>query len=48
VGTIADNLRAGFESDALNVPPIKTVPFENAVEAYESGTHGIHSVDVTL
>ncbi len=40
VGTIADDLRAGFESDALNVPPIKTVPFENAVEAYEKIASG--------
>ena len=35
VGTIADELSAGFEVSALKLPPIKTVPFENAVEAYE-------------
>ena len=35
VGAIADELRAGFEANALKVPPIKAVPFENAVEAYE-------------
>ena len=35
VGAIADELRAGFESNTLKVSPIKTLPFENAVEAYQ-------------
>lgn len=40
VGAIADELRAGFETNALKVPPIKAVPFENAVEAYEKTASG--------
>jgi NADPH2:quinone reductase len=35
VGTIADELRAGFENNTLRAPLIKTLSFENAVEAYE-------------
>jgi hypothetical protein len=47
VGAIADELRAGFEANALKVPPIKAVPFKNAVEAYEgiaSGREGTKQV----
>ncbi len=47
VGAIADELRAGFEANALKVPPIKAVAFENAVEAYEeiaSGKEGAKQV----
>jgi len=40
VGAIADELRAGFEANTLKVPPIKAVPFENAVDAYEEITNG--------
>lgn len=35
IGAIAEELRAGFEATSLKVPPMKAVPFENAVEAYE-------------
>jgi NADPH:quinone reductase len=35
VAAIAEGLRPGFETGALTAPPIETVPFENAVEAYE-------------
>jgi NADPH:quinone reductase-like Zn-dependent oxidoreductase len=34
VGKIADELRAGFEAGALTPPPIETVPFEKAIDAY--------------
>jgi NADPH2:quinone reductase len=34
VGAIADELRLGFEAGALTPPPIETVPFANAVDAY--------------
>ncbi len=34
VGEIADELRLGFETGALNPPPIEIVPFETAVDAY--------------
>lgn len=34
VAEIADQLRPGFETGALKTPPIETVPFEKAVEAY--------------
>ncbi len=47
VGVIADELRAGFEANALKVPPVKTVPFGDAVEAYEkiaSGQEGTKQV----
>ena len=40
VGAIADELRAGFESNALKAPRIKAVPFENAVDAYEQVASG--------
>ena len=40
VGAIADELRAGFEANTLKVPPVKAVPFENAVEAYEKIASG--------
>ena len=40
VAAIADKLRAGFEINALKAPPIETVPFENAVEAYERVSRG--------
>ncbi len=35
VGAMAEELCTGFEANALKVPPINAVPFENAVEAYE-------------
>jgi NADPH:quinone reductase-like Zn-dependent oxidoreductase len=47
VGVIAEELRAGFEANILKVPPIKAVPFENAVEAYEKiagGQEGMKQV----
>ena len=31
---IQDELRLGFETGALNPPPIEIVPFEKAVDAY--------------
>jgi NADPH:quinone reductase-like Zn-dependent oxidoreductase len=34
VAEIAEALRPGFETGALQPPPIETVPFEKAVEAY--------------
>jgi hypothetical protein len=36
VAAIADELRPGFEANVLKPPPLQLVPFENAVEAYES------------
>ena len=47
VSVIADELRQGFEADILKVPAVDSVPFENAVEAYErvaSGTAGARQV----
>jgi len=35
VAAIADELRPGFEVDALKPPPLQFVPLENAIEAYE-------------
>jgi NADPH:quinone reductase len=40
VGAIADELRQGFETGALKPLPIETVPFENAVEAYQKVADG--------
>jgi len=40
VGAMAEQLRAGFEANALKVPPINAVPFENAVAAYEKVSGG--------
>lgn len=40
VGTIAEELRAGFESGALRPPMIEASAFENAVEAYEKVAGG--------
>jgi hypothetical protein len=40
VGANADELRAGFEANALKAPSSKAVPFENAVEAYEKSASG--------
>ncbi len=40
VGAIAGELRAGFESNALKAFPIKAVPFEKAIEAYEEMAGG--------
>jgi NADPH:quinone reductase-like Zn-dependent oxidoreductase len=34
VAEIAEAVRPGFETGALQPPPIETVPFEKAVEAY--------------
>jgi hypothetical protein len=47
VGAIADELRAGFEANALKAPSVKAFPFEKAVEAYEriaSGHEGTKQV----
>ncbi len=35
VGAIAQNLCSGFEAGALKPPAVATVPFENAIQAYE-------------
>jgi NADPH:quinone reductase-like Zn-dependent oxidoreductase len=40
VAAIADELRAGFESNVLTAPPVQLVPFENAREAYERTASG--------
>lgn len=40
VGAIANELNAGFESNRLKVPPIETVPFGKAVEAYTRVAQG--------
>jgi NADPH2:quinone reductase len=34
IAKILDELRVGFETDALKPPPIEVVPFEKAVDAY--------------
>jgi NADPH:quinone reductase-like Zn-dependent oxidoreductase len=34
VAEITDELRPGFETGVLKVPPIEVVPFEKAVDAY--------------
>jgi NADPH:quinone reductase len=47
LSVIADELRQGFEANILTVPAVDSVPFENAVEAYErvaSGTAGAKQV----
>jgi NADPH:quinone reductase-like Zn-dependent oxidoreductase len=47
VSVIADELRQGFEANILKVPAVDSVPFENAVEAYQrvaSGTAGAKQV----
>jgi NADPH2:quinone reductase len=35
VAAIAEKLRPGFESDVLKPPAVESVPFENAIQAYE-------------
>jgi hypothetical protein len=35
VAAIAEKLRPGFEEGALKPPPIETVPFGSAIQAYE-------------
>lgn len=40
VGEIARELPEGFESDALKPPVIETIPFEDAVNAYEKVASG--------
>ena len=35
VAAIAEKLRPGFESGALKPPAVESVPFENAIQAYE-------------
>ena len=40
VGAMADELRSGFETGALRTLPIETIPFENAVEAYQKIADG--------
>src|SRR5689334_7417587 len=47
VSVIADELRQGFEANILKVPAADSVPFENAIEAYErvaSGSAGAKQV----
>ena len=40
VGEIADKLRQGFETGALRTPSLETVPFSEAVTAYETVAQG--------
>jgi len=40
VSVIADELRQGLEANILKVPAVESVPFENAVEAYERVASG--------
>jgi len=40
VGGIADELRPGFEANALKAPAIELIPFEGAVEAYKKVASG--------
>jgi NADPH:quinone reductase len=40
VAAMSDELRPGFESGDLKAMPIETVPFENAVEAYQKIADG--------
>ena len=40
VGRIADELRQGFETGALRTPPLETVPFSQALAAYEAVARG--------
>ena len=40
VGEIADKLRLGFETGALRTPPLESVPFSQAVTAYEAVARG--------
>jgi NADPH:quinone reductase len=40
VAKISDELRPGFESGDLKALPVETVPFENAVEAYQKIADG--------
>jgi len=40
VGEIADKLRLGFETGALRTPSLESVPFSEAVTAYEAVAHG--------
>jgi NADPH:quinone reductase len=40
VGEIADQLRLGFETGALRTPPLESVPFSQAVTAYEAVARG--------
>jgi len=35
IGAIAQKLCSGFEAGALKPPAVETVPFENAIQAYE-------------
>jgi len=40
VGAIANELRPGFEANALKAPAIELIPFEGAVEAYKKVASG--------
>ena len=40
IGEIADKLRRGFEEGALRTPPLETVPFSQAIKAYEAVARG--------
>ncbi|MFY9803535.1 MAG: zinc-binding alcohol dehydrogenase family protein [Candidatus Acidiferrales bacterium] len=48
VGEIAEELRPGFETGALQPPPIESVPFEKAVEAYTRVATGQANVKLVL
>jgi NADPH2:quinone reductase len=40
VAAIAEELRPGFEANVLKAPPLRVVPFENAIAAYEQIASG--------
>jgi NADPH2:quinone reductase len=40
VAEIFEHLRAGFETKALSPPPVETVPFERAIDAYKAIASG--------
>ena len=48
VGEIEDELRPGFETGALKPPPIESVPFEKAVDAYSRLASGQTKVKQVL
>ncbi len=48
VGEIEDELRAGFETGALKPPPIESIPFEKAVDAYSRLASGQTKVKQVL
>jgi NADPH2:quinone reductase len=48
VAPIAQNLSSGFEAGALEPPAVETVPFENAIQAYERLVTGKTNVKQVL